>query len=307
MKHGERPGRARPGMGLAAAALLAGACGPSFAAEIKVDPESPKDFPAILVSGPIEDGDDKKFTALALDMDSAVVVFESPGGDLMAGLNIGRAIRLKEFFTAVDGGAECASACGLAWLGGIKRFAHPGARIGFHAAYIENNGQATETGAGNALVGAYLNQLALPQSAVVYLTSAPPHDMQWLPLLEARNYGIDLEIIGAPEPGAGGGAASATASGEEIAAALAGNTVKGSMTESGAYEEFYAPDGLVKGEDFSGTWRIDGDSMCIKYDNDDDNSETCWQVKLDGGEVTWLNDGEEQGTGVIVEGNPNEF
>ncbi|MFM8746549.1 MAG: hypothetical protein ACKOED_07785 [Aestuariivirga sp.] len=297
--------RRRAWFALAGLAWLACSGGPSLAAEIKIDPASPKEFPAILISGVFEDGDDKKFTALALDVDNAIVVFESPGGNLLAGLGIGRAIRLKEFSTAVEGGAQCASACGLAWLGGIRRFAHPEAQIGFHAAYIENNGQATETGAGNALVGAYLNQLSLPQSAIVYLTSAPPHDMQWLPLQEARNYGIDLEIIGAPEPGAGGGgAASATASGEEIAAALAGNTVKGSMTESGAYEEFYAPDGAIKGEDFSGTWRIDGDSICIKYDDD---PEACWEVKLDGGEVTWLDDGEEQGTGVIVEGNPNEF
>ncbi|WP_395684912.1 hypothetical protein [Aestuariivirga sp.] len=297
-------GRLQAGMALAAA-WLAFSGGPSLGAEITVDPASPKEFPAILISGVFEDGDDKKFTALVLDMDNAMVLFESPGGDLLAGLNIGRAIRLKEFATAVDAGVECASACGLAWLGGIKRYAHPDARIGFHAAYIENNGQATETGAGNALVGAYLNQLSLPQSAIVYLTSAPPHDMQWLPLQEARNYGIDLEIVGGPEPGADGAAAgSAISSGEEIAAALAGNTVKGSMNESGAYEEFYGPDGAVKGENFSGTWRIDGDSMCIQYEDD---PESCWQVKIDGGEVTWLNDGEEQGTGVIVEGNPEGF
>jgi hypothetical protein len=295
--------RLQAGMALAAA-WLACSGGPSFGAEIKIDPASPKEFPAILISGVFEDGDDKKFTALALDIDNAMVLFESPGGNLLAGLNIGRAIRLKEFATAVDAGVECASACGLAWLGGIKRYAHPDARIGFHAAYIENNGQATETGAGNALVGAYLNQLSLPQSAIVYLTSAPPHDMEWLPLQEARNYGIDLEMIGGPEPGADAAPADATASGEEIAAALAGNTVKGSMKESGAYQEFYSPDGEIKGEDFSGKWRIDGDSMCITYDGD---PETCWQLKLDGGDVTWLTDGEEEGTGVIVEGNPNEF
>ena len=295
--------RSRFQAGLAlAAAWLAWFGGPSHGAQIEVDPASPKEFPTILISGILEDGDDKKFTALALDMDKAVVLFESPGGNLLAGLNIGRAIRLKEFLTAVDTGKECASACGLAWLGVIKRYAHPDASIGFHAAYIENNGQATETGAGNALVGAYLNQLSLPQSAIVYLTSAPPHDMQWLPLKEARNYGIDLEIIDAPEPGVDGD--NGIASGDEINAVLAGNTVKGSMKESGAYEEFYDPDGSVKGEDFSGKWRIDGDSMCVEYDEE---PETCWQVKLDGGKVTWINDGEEEGTGTILQGNPKGF
>lgn len=132
---------------------------------------------------------------IALEHDRAVVAFDSPGGNLLAGIGIGKAIRLKEFVTAVGEGDECASACGLAWLGGIKRLAHPKARIGFHAAYVEKEGQASESGSGNALVGAYLNQLGLPQSAIVYLTSAPPSGMQWLPLNEARSYGIDLEVF----------------------------------------------------------------------------------------------------------------
>jgi hypothetical protein len=234
-----------------------------------------------------------------------MVLFESPGGNLLAGLNIGRAIRLKEFFTAVEGGKECASACGLAWLGGIKRFAHPDARIGFHAAYIENNGQATETGAGNALVGAYLNQLSLPQSAIVYLTSAPPHDMEWLPLQEARNYGIELEVIGAAEAGADTPDTPDTpASENDIAAVFSGNTVQGSMEASGAYEEFYDPDGTIRGDGYTGEWRADGDSMCFIYEKD---PEVCWQVELDGDQVTWIRDGKEEGSGTIVEGNPKEF
>jgi hypothetical protein len=50
----------------------------------------------------------------------------------------------------------------------------PNAQIGFHAAYVVRSGQATELGAANALVGAYLNKLGLPDRAVVYITEAPP-------------------------------------------------------------------------------------------------------------------------------------
>jgi len=97
----------------------------------------------------------------------------------------------------------CASAFGLAWPGGVRRLVHPDAKIGFHAAYVEKGGQTSESGAGNALLGAYLNQLGLQQSAIIYLTSAAPSDMQWLPVNEAKSIGIDLEIMDiapAPDP-----------------------------------------------------------------------------------------------------------
>jgi hypothetical protein len=63
--------RSQAGMALAAA-WLARSGGPSHGAQIEVDPASPKEFPTILISGVFEDGDDKKFTALALDMDKSL-------------------------------------------------------------------------------------------------------------------------------------------------------------------------------------------------------------------------------------------
>jgi hypothetical protein len=47
-----------------------------------------------------------------------------------------------------------------------------GAQIGFHAAYIEKAGRASESGVGNALVGSYLTQIGLSENAVVYITQA---------------------------------------------------------------------------------------------------------------------------------------
>ena len=95
-----------------------------------------------------------------------------------------------------------------------------------------------------------------------------------------------------------------TATGDQIKAAVSGNTVQGSMIASGAYAEFYGADGAIKGKDYSGKWRIDGDKMCFDYGTD---PEACWNVKIEGDHVTWLNDGKEDGTGTIVKGNPNNF
>lgn len=98
--------------------------------------------------------------------------------------------------------------------------------------------------------------------------------------------------------------AGATATGEQIGAAISGNTVQGSMIASGAYTEFYGADGVIKGKDYVGKWRINADTMCFQYGQD---PEACWQVRLDGDQVTWVKDGKDDGTGTIVKGNPNNF
>jgi hypothetical protein len=98
--------------------------------------------------------------------------------------------------------------------------------------------------------------------------------------------------------------AGATASGDQIAAAISGNTVQGSMIASGAYTEFYGADGAIRGKDYSGKWRVNGDTMCFQYGQD---PEACWQVRLDGDQVTWVKGGKDDGTGTIVKGNPNNF
>ena len=72
----------------------------------------------ILVDGQLSIGDEKQFISAALNSENAIVVFQSPGGNLFAGIEIGKAIRLKGFSTFVPDGVQCASACALAWLGG---------------------------------------------------------------------------------------------------------------------------------------------------------------------------------------------
>jgi hypothetical protein len=67
----------------------------------------------------------------------------------------------------------------------------PEARIGFHAAY---NMEGQETGVGNALIGAYLNKIGLPYTAVIYITQASPDSITWLSVVEAEKRGIEVEV-----------------------------------------------------------------------------------------------------------------
>ena len=60
------------------------------------------------------------------------VVLSGPGGRIGAGFEISRMIRSRRLATRVETG--CASACTIAFLGGVDRSIAPGAKLGFHQA-----------------------------------------------------------------------------------------------------------------------------------------------------------------------------
>jgi len=126
----------------------------------------------------------------SLPVGRATVEFSSKGGSLLAGIRIGSLIRTKKFTTVVPDGAQCASACAVAWLGGTRRLVGEYASIGFHSAYIVKTGALSESGPGNAILGAYLNQLGLTEKAILYITYAAPTSMQWMSMDEADEFGI---------------------------------------------------------------------------------------------------------------------
>jgi hypothetical protein len=69
------------------------------------------------------------------------------------------------------------------------------ALVGFHAAYIKKEGLPSESGVGNALVGSYLTQIGLSETAVVYITQAAPTEMTWLNLRDAKQIGIEVLLF----------------------------------------------------------------------------------------------------------------
>ncbi|MER8960995.1 MULTISPECIES: hypothetical protein [unclassified Mesorhizobium] len=89
-------------------------------------------FQYILVSGDFSYQDDLSvFEALARSNASVAVTFQSPGGNIQKAMELGRLIRRLRLSTAQFRAVECASACSLAFLGGVVRFAEPGS-IGVH-------------------------------------------------------------------------------------------------------------------------------------------------------------------------------
>jgi hypothetical protein len=149
----------------------------------------------VIVEGDLELGDIEVFRSKVAALSKATVAFRSDGGSLLAGIRIGMLVRVKGFTTIVPDAAQCASACAVAWLGGAHRFLGVGAKVGFHAAYVQKGGTTTESGPGNAVLGAYLDQIGLPEDAIVYITQAAPSSMKWLNMEEAAQHGIEVALL----------------------------------------------------------------------------------------------------------------
>ena len=76
------------------------------------------------------------------------------------------------------------------------------------------------------------------------------------------------------------------------------------MADGSGYTEFYEADGTIRGNGYTGSWRVNDNRMCFKYGEDPEN---CWSVKIKGDQVFWIVDGKEDGSGTLVPGNPNEY
>ena len=187
--------------------LVAGLCMivlsalPSGAATIDIQTTNIDGQPVsfLTVEGDLEAGDEIRFADLAIRLSAGAVLFNSRGGDVNAGIEIGRAIRLKGFVTMAVEPYACASACALAWLGGMTRFMGGDDAIGFHAVYLASDPRRQADSVGNALVGAYLNQIGMTPQAIAYITEVQPHDIRWMSFADAQRIGISVLPLDPPD------------------------------------------------------------------------------------------------------------
>lgn len=109
----------------------------------------------LILDGEISSGDVERLEAVLEEgVEALHVVLNSKGGDLAAGMAIGRLIRENGFQTRIGiyrnndlpAAGECLSACAYAFLGGNERYIREGSRIGFHrfslgsGAFLEGEG-----------------------------------------------------------------------------------------------------------------------------------------------------------------------
>ena len=100
--------------------------------------------------------------------DATLVTLSSGGGNLWAGIGMGKRVRQKKLIVGVIG--TCASSCALIWIGGEtgRKFFYQNASLCFHqASYIKGESDYTlsrriiQSAPGNPLISEYLTKLGL--------------------------------------------------------------------------------------------------------------------------------------------------
>ena len=125
-----------------------------------------------------------------------IVTLVSYGGSINPALQIGDLIRKRGLSTFVPGDRTCTSACALIWLAGVPRTVGDTPQIGFHAIYDPTTRQPT--GAGNAVVGAYLRDLGVGYKAIVFMTRKGPTSVEWLTPDLAKELGVAWAMLQPP-------------------------------------------------------------------------------------------------------------
>lgn len=149
----------------------------------------------IFLDGVIDPEAGKRFSKFMAENDvppSSMVVLNSPGGNLLAGLEIGRAIRRAELTTNVGAKTApkefgsvsyekgiCFSACAFALLGGKFRYVSTSARYGVHRFYSSQK-TANESDVAqimSAAITSYLVEMGVSTKLFSLATQAGKNDI----------------------------------------------------------------------------------------------------------------------------------
>ncbi|THD46909.1 MAG: hypothetical protein E7774_05780 [Bradyrhizobium sp.] len=99
--------------------------------------------------------------------------------------------------------------------------------------------------------------------------------------------------------------------GAAIQAQIVGNTISGTTSDK-TYFEYVAPDGTIRGSDnsgfYSGVWQIQGDQLCLHYDEDDGDNKPwdCRWITLVDDTISWSSgaDDDKDAEAKLIAGNP---
>ncbi|MCL7944707.1 hypothetical protein [Marinobacter sp. ATCH36] len=99
---------------------------------------------------------------------------------------------------------------------------------------------------------------------------------------------------------AGLASADTSLSAEVISNAVSDHSYQGSMSEpNSGFNEYYAADGTIYGENYEGEWTTREGEMCFAYGD----GPTCYEVSLDGPSMVLRQDGAIKGSGMLIPGN----
>ena len=153
----------------------------------------------VLAQGSITQDSFRSFGALARTLPSHVpVVLNSNGGSFLGGIMLDLALRQHASPVLVPRGAVCASACAYAFLGGVKRQAAEGSRIGVHRFYAVNrytgersmSYERSVTPQAMALLINYVKAMGASPNLVGLAARVNPPNIRFLNQKELRQYHV---------------------------------------------------------------------------------------------------------------------
>lgn len=162
----------------------------------------------VYAEGEISADTDSAFAAF-LDsnvMEGNQIVLHSQGGNLGAGVRLGRMIR-DAGLTAIVGkavrvngslfgasewpsGGTCASACAYAFLGGTTRILTKDSRLGFHRFYMGVAGASASAQQVSGQLVSYLVEMGVDPRIFAKASSEGADSMYWVPTDEAESYDL---------------------------------------------------------------------------------------------------------------------
>ncbi|RFB96521.1 hypothetical protein B5K08_09120 [Rhizobium leguminosarum bv. trifolii] len=152
---------------------------------------------ALTIKGVFESSDD----AMTLvdeytQYQPSYVTFDSPGGNVVAAIRFGRALRLLNAKTIQIRAAECASACAFAFVGGVERFAQAGS-IGVHRVSLSDDvaidsqlAVSTVQALTGEIIG-YLTDMGVSPNLLQLSLSIDSSDIRYLTAAEMRDWNIN--------------------------------------------------------------------------------------------------------------------
>jgi ATP-dependent protease ClpP protease subunit len=170
----------------------------AHAAQIWVNPAKEHGH-VIHIKGHIEHGDAKQFANVVgnagVRPNDATVYLDSPGGYVMEGMVMARAIKKYGWNTYVGKDTACASMCAVIWLAGKTRFINEDGRVGFHSASNAKLNPGKRNDYGNAMMFKFYHELGASDKAARVFMAANPDDAIWLTDALAQTLGVAAVTI----------------------------------------------------------------------------------------------------------------
>ncbi len=196
---------------LAIRSLVACVCGLSAVtwahAELVYTKKTTSDgTPYLVVSGRFDASDDlRKFDVAVVQEHPTAISFDSPGGSVVKSIELGRKIRAAGLPTIQARSNDCASACSLAFLGGVKRFAEPGS-IGVHKSSFSDTAGMDIHQAVSAVqqmtaeVVVYMAEMGVDAGLLQLSLSYDSDDIRYLSGSEMKKFRVTTEEDGIGQP-----------------------------------------------------------------------------------------------------------